>query len=109
MLAHINSDIQVALRPAILPGLSFAAQAHLRAVVYTAGDLYGFLDRLAFQAAAVAGLARRADDLTLAAAIGTGCHLDHVAEKGLAGLAHFAAPVAGGAGALRRPPLCART
>src|SRR5712664_609851 len=40
MLLHVNDDVQVARRTAVVPGFAFAGEPHPRAGVHPAGNLY---------------------------------------------------------------------
>ena len=82
--ADVDRDVQAARRAAARPDLALVRQADLVALVDAGRDRHAQRPLALGPAVALAGLARRLDDLALAAAARAGADVDHLAEHRLA-------------------------
>lgn len=98
MRRNLKFKIEIAIRPAIGPGLPLIDHAHLIAIVHASWNADLFLDGFALQAAAAANIAGCTDDLAAPLTIRTGNYLNHGTQKGLVHLTNFSLPLAGGTG-----------
>src|ERR687885_82083 len=90
----LEHNVEVAGGTTLGAGLTFAGEANLLPAVDARRDLHGQLARLVHAALSMAGVAGRADDVTLAVAAPTGRHVHELTQEELPDAPHLATPFA---------------